>query len=328
MPTPFTFLSITAVLSSATCGLYGVYLVLFPLAVWGTYRQKAHVEAAAILRILTIIMFVDLMIHFIGQALEFGGARNIDTVDDQMRWSLPYIIIEGLTTAVAGLISDSLLVWRSWVLCGKKPWLLYLWTSVTAASFCLAVAATLLPLAIFHDTPFCVVKYRGLSVVLMAAWGFIMLTMQTVLTGCILFRVAVCTLRRPGVSNSPRSLQMYTVLLSALVESCVVTWVGLFTYELASFVPKGYITPDLDVGFVMRRLLPIFFGLSQCLVTVHVGFADIVRPLVDNQAFGQADDDQHELTTHFGCGPRDRSTSRTRADTATIVTQSEGSTAV
>ena len=86
--------------------------------------------------------------------------------------------------------------------------MLYLWTSVTAASFCeyyatrqcsykdlifsnigLAVAANLLPLAIFRDTPLCIIKFRSLSSVLMVVWGLAVLTMQTILTGHILYRV-------------------------------------------------------------------------------------------------------------------------------------------
>lgn len=173
--------------------------------------------------------------------------------------------------------------------------MLYLWTSVTAASFCeyhatcqslnanllisstgLAVAANLLPLAIFRDTALCIIKFRSLSSVLMVAWGLVVLTMQTVLTGHILYRVlwvfqmrcyvssrpdvhdprtndSVCSLQRNTVSLQSPTSRAYTVLLSALIESCVVTWVGLFTYELASFIPHGRLTVSLTCLLVLQQ---------------------------------------------------------------------------
>lgn len=39
--------------------------------------------------------FIDLMAHFIGQAMEFDRARHLDAVDDQLYWSMPYIVVEG-----------------------------------------------------------------------------------------------------------------------------------------------------------------------------------------------------------------------------------------
>lgn len=46
--------------------------------------------------------------------------------------------------------------------------------------------------------------------------------------------------------------QGYLTALEAIVESALVTWVGLLLYEIATFAPTGGITVGISVTFVLR----------------------------------------------------------------------------
>lgn len=72
------------------------------------------------------------------------------------------------------------------------------------------------------------------------------------------------------------------VALRAIIESSLITWIGLLMYEITSVAPAGRITvmsnplhlalvliccsqTDLDVGYVMGCILPVFFVRSHIL---------------------------------------------------------------
>ncbi|KAJ3559341.1 hypothetical protein NM688_g408 [Phlebia brevispora] len=248
--------------------------------------------------------FIDLTAHFIGQIAEFMPARNAWFVDDLLEWSTPIIILEGLTTAIAGLLIDSLLIWRAYAVWEKRKCIQHGFVFLTTINFCLALAATFIPLVIYQDAIHCANKIRYLSAMLMAIWGWIMLTMHVVLTWCIFIRILF-----PGSvyggRNSARSRQKFMSILRAIVESSAITWIALFAYEMASFIPKGRITPELDIGFVMRRILPIFFGISQCVLTVRTGFARVFPPRHGTESRGESAHfaiagERFELTTFGG----------------------------
>lgn len=77
------------------------------------------------------------------------------------------------------------------------------------------------------------------------------------------------------VSGMDRS--QYSTLIAAIVESALVTWLGLLVYGIATVAPQGHITvsksnlccvtgphlfcfkTNLDVGFVMTCIIPVFF---------------------------------------------------------------------
>ncbi|KAI0791538.1 hypothetical protein BC629DRAFT_1510195 [Irpex lacteus] len=67
----------------------------------------------------------------------------------------------------------------------------------------------------------------------------------------------------------------YRVALVAITESALVAWIALVLLEIASLAPtKGHISDDLNFGYILDCIIPIFFGISQCLITVRVAFAD------------------------------------------------------
>jgi hypothetical protein len=84
----------------------------------------------------------------------------------------------------------------------------------------------------------------------------------------------------------------YAIVVKAIVESGLVTWIGLLVYEISSLAPAGHVTSNYDIGYVMLCIIPIFFvrgftlllckhvgltlrqqGISQCLIIVRLGFA-------------------------------------------------------
>lgn len=86
----------------------GVYLVIFALAIWSTYRQGTvsskrlrwvtivlYVHASLPVLCLTLLRsFVDLCIHFVTRSLQFSRARLLrDSNEEFLRWSIPLTVI-------------------------------------------------------------------------------------------------------------------------------------------------------------------------------------------------------------------------------------------
>ncbi|EKM56634.1 uncharacterized protein PHACADRAFT_194226 [Phanerochaete carnosa HHB-10118-sp] len=65
----------------------------------------------------------------------------------------------------------------------------------------------------------------------------------------------------------------YSKLINAIVESALVTWFGLVFYGIATVALQGHITTNMDIGFVMIYVVPIIFGIFQCLITVRLELA-------------------------------------------------------
>ena len=75
----------------------------------------------------------------------------------------------------------------------------------------------------------------------------------------------------------PVFFRTYDNTFRAIIESALVTWVGILIYEISSLAPTGHITvrtmrlqlrgiliegaqTDLNVGYVMLQIIPIFFA--------------------------------------------------------------------
>ncbi len=82
------------------------------------------------------------------------------------------------------------------------------------------------------------------------------------------------------------SSQKYDNALHAVIESALVTWIGILIYEITSLAPMGHITvrtmrlglqevlneggqTDLNVGYVMLQIIPIFFASGFLLTATH-----------------------------------------------------------
>lgn len=92
-----------------------------------------------------------------------------------------------------------------------------------------------------------------------AAWGWLMFATNTLITGSIIGRIMCAhpvfdvgislTLLDRYVSRKvncenvikPRATP-YSALMEAVIESALVTWIGLLLYGVATVAPKGHIT--------------------------------------------------------------------------------------
>lgn len=165
-----------------------------------------------------------------------------------------------------------------------------------------------------------------------AAWGWTILATNSIFIGLIIARIVyafwntvrVCQMLiffyHRHVSNQFPSEQVprvrnvhYATLIAAIVESGLVTWIGLLLYGITSVAPTGHITvsfaafctllvnlidfsrqTNMDAGFVMICIVPVFFvsrkcipsteatalpfcqGISQCLMIVRLSLSNTV----------------------------------------------------
>ncbi|KAI0699142.1 hypothetical protein BC835DRAFT_1503561 [Cytidiella melzeri] len=273
-------LEIAAITLASLCGLFGkwVYVVLFILALWSISRHYATFSKR--LRTVTVVLFIDLSIHFIVRSLEFARARRQDDSDHELlRWSIPLTVIGNVTTTFAGLLSDGTLVWRFYVVFNRQRWALYIpGTSVVINAF-LCWSADAQHLAIYHHREFYENTLLPVTLDITVAWGWLMFTVNTLLTGGILLKIlsqqrsTLHHISRLSSAGTSKSQTAYSLAVRAVIESALVTWVGLLIYEIASLAPEGHVTTNLDVGYVMLDIIPIFFGISQCLITARIGLS-------------------------------------------------------
>ncbi|GJE86368.1 hypothetical protein PsYK624_024480 [Phanerochaete sordida] len=265
----FRLLSIEAVLFSSITGLSGAYLVLFVLALWATYRRAS--EANARLRIITWVLFVDICIHYTMRAVSFAKVRTPTLEDyDMLVWCIPVSTVAFFTSVTAGLISDSLLAWRLHVLWGCARWTLWVSTTAVAATAMVGFASAFQNLAFYRSAAAYVAHLEAATFAVNVAWAWLMLGTNTLLTGAVVGRIAY--LARAAPARRTGGVPCATVV-EASVESALVTWVGLVFYGVATVAPEGRVTTNLDIGFVLGCIIPLFFGISQCLITVRLGLA-------------------------------------------------------
>lgn len=268
-------LNICGIILAALCGLFGVYTVLFFLGVWSTMRHKT--TAARRLRTITVVLYVSLLIHFITRALQFARSRNLTPPDNEMyRWSIPLVVVGNVTTTFAGLCSDGLLAWRFYVIFERRWWAKWIPGAFVVINALLCWSADAQHLAVYHHRELYENVLLDVTLKITVAWGWLMFAINTTLIGLIIWRILSVT---RGV-DSPKTGLSTSVVIRALIESASVTWVGLLVYEIASLAPTGGITTNLDVGYVMASILPVFFGISQTLITFRLGLTkELSKPV-------------------------------------------------
>ncbi|KAF8274000.1 hypothetical protein EI94DRAFT_1714488 [Lactarius quietus] len=228
------------------------------------------------LRWVTILLFIVLLAHFITRSLEFSRARlQIDTDRELLRWSIPLTFLGNITTTSAALFSDGTLAWRFYIIFERKRWALYLPATAVVANALLCWSADFQHLVIYINREYYENTLLPLTLNITVAWGWFLFVNNTLMTGGILYKImwhtrAVRELRNDGVPVLVHS-RKYDKALRAVIESALVTWVGILIYEITSVAPTGHITTDLDVGYIMMQILPVFFGISQCLITARLG---------------------------------------------------------
>lgn len=269
----FHTLSIMAVVFSTLSALFGIYIVLFVLALWSTYRSQQGV-AQTRLRIVTIALFLCLITHYMARALTFARARNMNTPsDEETKWTVPLVFVGALTSTIAGFLSDGLVAWRCYVIYGRTRSAFYLSVTAVVINGLLGLAGDFQQLTIYRSVDLYNNRFSMIALQVNAAWGWCIFGINTLLTGSILGKIIFIS---RGTASSPAQSVpsiRYCVIVEAIVESAMVTWVGLLLYEISTFAPTGGVTLNLDIGYVMVCIVPIFFGISQCLITARLGFA-------------------------------------------------------
>ncbi|KAI0818939.1 hypothetical protein BC629DRAFT_687834 [Irpex lacteus] len=272
----FNNLSVIGVVFSALSALFGAYVILFGLAIWSTYRRSG--TAYRRLRIITIVLFVNLLIHYICRGITFGKARLAQQPEDEARMvMIPIVFIGAITCTFAGFLSDSLVAWRFYVVYGKKKWALYLPATAIVVNALLGFSGDFQHLSFYHSTWLYTVMFKLYAFKINAAWGWFTFGINTVLSGAIIGKIIYIS-RSTSKQNAakPYSGSRYNTALAAVTESAFVTWIGLLLYEIASLAPTGHITSAWNVGYVMICIIPIFFGISQCLIVARLGLANDV----------------------------------------------------
>jgi hypothetical protein len=271
------YLSIMAVVFSSLSALFGVYLVLFILTVWSTYRSNDRYQTR--LRIITIVLFVILCIHYINRALSLWRSRVLPTPSDQfLHWTIPTTFIGGISTTLSGFVSDGLLAWRFYVIFDRHRWALYIPATAIVANALLGLSGDIQHLLVYQHTTLYQTHLRLITFEITAAWGWVMFVINTFLTGSILCRIMYIARSGSRATAVPFRHSAYGTATEAIIESALVTWFGILLYEITTFAPHGRVTSNLDVSFVMVCVLPIFFGISQCLITARLALATQPHP--------------------------------------------------
>ncbi|KAI0693737.1 hypothetical protein BC835DRAFT_1060203 [Cytidiella melzeri] len=307
LETQFDTLSIKSVVFAALSAMFGAYVVLSILAIWATYQRQG--VAYKRLRIITVLLFVVLLIHYISRAIVTGRARRMSPApDEEARFTVPLQFVTATTATIAAFIFDSLLVWRFYVIYGRPRWALYLPAAVVSTNAVLGLIADFINFS-YYSTPALYLSHLdSVSFKLSAVWGWCMFATNTVMTGAIIGRIVYVS----RMSRSP-SVTQYGVLLEAITESAAVTWVGLLFYEIASTAPTHGITTKMNIGYVMICVLPVFFGISHCLITVRLGLSGNAQT-----TFHSSNNGLPSITSKF----------QAREITVTMTSQSESSSDV
>ncbi|KIP09942.1 hypothetical protein PHLGIDRAFT_115925 [Phlebiopsis gigantea 11061_1 CR5-6] len=185
--------------------------------------------------------------------------------------SVPLCLVTVLSTTVAGTLSDGLLAWRFYVVSGRRRYALWAACAAIALNTMLGLSSNFQFLTFYtHRAEF--PNMLQVTYELNAAWGWCMLGINTVLSSLTIWKIVrVSRTARPAPGST--GLGRYSVVVEAIAESALVTWIGLVLYGVGSLAPQGKNTTHWDIGYVIGCILPMFFGISQCLITARLGFA-------------------------------------------------------
>ncbi|KAI9461162.1 hypothetical protein F5148DRAFT_245312 [Russula earlei] len=273
-------LNIAAITLASLSGLFGVYFVLFVIAIWSTY-QKDNVSSKR-LRWVTVALFVDLLIHFISRSLQFSRARLQRDTDEEMRkWSIPLTFLGNITTTFAGLLSDGTLAWRFYIIWCRKKWALYIPACAVILNALLCWSADFQHLSYYHNSEFYENTLLLVTTDIAVVWGWSMFVTNSMMTGGIIYKIMSSHQRTlPTVRRGSARVNTYVTALRAIIESALVTWIGILLCEIGFLGPThGHITNNLNMGYVIISIIPVFFGISQSLITARLGLAREVRDI-------------------------------------------------
>ncbi|GJE90844.1 hypothetical protein PsYK624_069880 [Phanerochaete sordida] len=274
LQTPFENLSTMAVVFCTLSALFGVYFVLVAIAVWATYRRVG--KAWNRLRAITVVLFLVLCAHYSARALTFARARiENPPADEEAAWTVPLVFLGALTSTLAACISDGLLAWRFYVIYGRTKLAMYLPALMVTITALLGLSGDFQQFTIYKSVDLYNNRFAMLTYDVNAAWGWCTFSVNTILTASIIGRIVWLARGANAHHAGGTGHRQYNVIVEAIVESALVTWFGLLFYEIASFAPTGHITTAFNIGYVMVCITPVYFGISQCLITARLALTTL-----------------------------------------------------
>ena len=187
------------------------------------------------------------------------------------------------------MIADCVLAWRMYVIWGHARWAIALpmvaiilngsKSSHTFSTFvALTIANTMKVLGVYGDCQH-LIAYRSVELYVKrfeviafetnVAWGWTMLATHTAMTASIVGRLMYamrslhwhCAYYFTSSHVHKRTIRHCTVaqehndhsygIVSAMIESAAVTWIGLLLYLIGSLAPDGHITVKLSLSLSM-----------------------------------------------------------------------------
>jgi len=179
---------------------------------------------------------------------------------------------------VAGLLSDGVLAWRFYALYDRKRWTLFIPGALLAATLGEGIYTASKIISEdqwIDDASLGKVYFISTN----PAWAWLMLATNTVLTVLILARLVyrASYSKRLFSKGNLRNLfrHRHIVAVEAVIESALVSWVGLLVLAITAGISfHSDIDDDSnDWAYTSYIILPYLFGISQCLITVRLGFA-------------------------------------------------------
>ncbi|KAI0791545.1 hypothetical protein BC629DRAFT_1439877 [Irpex lacteus] len=263
LETQFNLLSIYSVLFEALNAFFGVYIVLFVLALWSIHRRQG--VAYKRLRIATVSLFVVLAVHYISRAIVTSRSRRmVMASDEETKVTVPLQIVDGITLALAAFIFDSTLAWRFYVIYGRVRWALLIPVIAVIIDATLGLIASGMDFSLYSTPQLYHAKLDSISFMIEAAWGWCMFVTNTLMTGGIIGKILYVS----RMTKGNNSVLPYGVLLEAIIESASVTWTSS-DFEIEEVTDSQ---AELNIGYVSICTLPVVFGISHCLITARLGF--------------------------------------------------------
>lgn len=104
---------------------------------------------------------------------------------------------------------------------------------------------------------------------------------NSLMTGGIIYKITWANRTVKDLLHGTTNSRKYATALRAVIESALATWIGILLFEIASLAPApgGHVTTDKNVGYVQLAIMPIFFGISQSLITARLGIARVTHDM-------------------------------------------------
>jgi len=118
-----------------------------------------------------------------------------------------------------------------------------------------------------------------------------MFVTNSLMTSGIIYRI-VWSKRTMGGWNGQQNSGKYMTAIRAVIESAVVTWIGIVLCEIGLLAPTGHVTTDQNMGTVITNIIPDFFGISQCLIAAQLGLVREVRAIESNELYPSSQESQ------------------------------------